>query len=463
MDWDVLLSTLNGLILAGWFLASLKLRRIYSVVPGALLIFHVAAAGQLGAAAEEFGAKTVLYGQALLLIANVILAATCTLFDRHLVPKGRLQDVGRWLREPSGSKRRYFAVVAVLVALVVGLQIRGGIARLAVGWEDARETQGAFDSVAIFLSFIAFPSAWVAFRSRKYLAALVLATLCFAIFQVIGSRAVLLTLVTIVYSELLLSRLSLGRKLATMLLLVVVGLGLHTASRLTRGIGLVGLYELASSLSVSDLVQSDTIDLTGGEGNIYRYYYYVIQKSYEHYPYGAWTTAQRLALLYVPAKLAPNIKPADITYTLYTDAFDDGVFDDNPYLEKIGMLLEEGQTGSIHPTLWGEAYANGGLIAVLVVPALLGIVLVTIEKYLRALTPVGAVLIIPLTMVGFLMVARGNTVIGIGYPAYAVPMIAVAAWFGRLRLLNKRIFLLKGSKLQTSGVSVAETADSRAP
>jgi hypothetical protein len=220
---------------------------------------------------------------------------------------------------------------------------------------------------------------------------------------------------------------------------------------------------LAASLSITELVQSDAIDVTGGEGNIYRYYYYVVQKSYEHYPYGAWTTAQRLALLYVPARLAPDIKPADITYTLYTDAFDDGIFDDNPYLEKIGMLLEEGQTGSIHPILWGEAYANGGLIAILVVPALLGIILVIIEKYLRGLTPVGAVLIIPLTMVGFLMVARGNSVIGFGYPGYAIPMIAVVAWFGRLRLFQAQFILPGTSKLQTSRSTVGETPHSRVP
>jgi hypothetical protein len=462
MDWDVLLCALNGLVLAAWFLVSLQLRRIYSVVPGALLIFHFAAAGQLGAATEEFGAQTVLYGQALLLIANVILAVTCTVFDLHFVPNGRLQDVGRWLREPSPSKRRYFAVVAVLVALVAGLQIRGGIGRLAIGWEEARETQGVFDSVAIFLSFIAFPSAWVAFRSRKYLTAMVLATLCFVIFQVIGSRAVLLTLVTIVYAELLLSRVSLGKKLATMVLLVVVGLGLHTASRLTRGIGLVGIFELARTFSITELAQSDAIDLTGGEGNIYRYYYYVIQKSYKHYPYGAWTTAQRLALLYVPAQMAPGIKPADITYTLYADAFDDGVFDESPYIEKIGMLLEEGQTGSIHPTLWGEAYANGGGIAILVVPALLGIFLAALEKCLRALTPVGAVLIIPLTMVGLLMVARGNTVIGIGYPGYAIPMIAVAAWLGGLRLLHNRTSILESSAPRSAGVRANKPASSLA-
>jgi hypothetical protein len=422
------------------FLVGFQGKRIYSVLPGALFLFHMVSLAQFKSLVAEFSFSTLFLGQSLMLVANSLLLATCVVFDSFLLRDSvRFASVRSWLIVPHYSKRHYLVIMAVVSFVIIALQFRGGTVRISIGWEDARESANMVDSVAVLLSFIVFPSVWVAFRSKSYMLALLLGLLCFGIFQVIGSRAVLLTLIAAAYAELLLTDLTLRKKLSIIVLLGVLGFGLHTLSRLTRGLGLVGIIGIIMTGQLTEYVSVfENIDLSGGESNIYRYYNYVIDRSYDHYPYQAWVTFKRFFLLYLPTGWAPDIKPADITYTLYADAFADGIFDESAYYSRLRSLLEAGQTGSIHPTLWGDAYANGGLVGILIYPVWLGFILVLIERYIRKLSPVGIFMIVPLIIVGYLMIARGNIVIGFGYPGYIIPITLVLAYVTRLSLFEKK-------------------------
>lgn len=430
----------NAAVLIAASILSLQRKRIYGVLWGALLVFHILSIAQSKSLLAEFGSGTLLLGQALMLLSNSLLFAICFLFERFLLRNDvSFKGVRSWLTSPDPTKHRYLIMVVIVSVAVIGMQVRDGFERLIIGWEEARESTSMLDSVSIFLSFIIFPSVWVAIRSKLYLLALLFGLVYLGVFQVIGSRAVLLTLLAAAYAELLLSELSLRRRLLIMVLLGLLGAGLHTASRLTRGHGLLGIVDIFASGDATVLIDMLTdLDLSGGEANIYRYYNYVIEASYDDYPYHAWVTVKRLALLYFPTGWAPDIKPMDITYRLYSDAFADGIFNESAFFERLRITMEGEQAGSIHPTLWGDMYANGGLAGVVIYPVCLGFFLVLIERYIRKLSPAGIFLIVPLTIVGYIMVARGNVVIGFGYLGYIIPMVIVLAYISRLRLFNKK-------------------------
>ncbi len=429
----------NAIVLLMAFFLGFLGKRIYSVLPGALFLFHMTSLAQFKSLVAEFSFSTLFLGQSLMLVANSLLLTTCIVFDSFMLRDSVRFTVHSWLSNPHYSKRHYLVIMTVVSFVIVVLSLRGGMGRISINWEDARESANMVDSLIVMLCFITFPSVWVAFRSKFYMLALLLGLLCLSIFQVIGSRAALLTLLAAAYAELLLIDLPLRKKLSIMALLGMLGFGLHTLSRLTRGLGLIGIIGIIMTGQLTEYMSAfEKIDLSGGESNIYRYYNYVIDKSYDHYPYHAWVTIKRLLLLYLPTGWAPNIKPADITYTFYTDAFADGIFDESAYYSRLKSLIEAGQPGSIHPTLWGDAYANGGPVGILIYPVWLGFILVLLERYIRKLNSAGIFLIVPLTIAGYLMIARGNIVIGFGYLGYIIPIVVALAYITRLPLFVKK-------------------------
>lgn len=428
----------NAVVLLLGFFVGVRKKRLYSVVWGALLVFHVTSLNISGSLFGEFTYDTLLRGQLLMLIANCLLLSSFATFDSMFLRTiTNFEGVQAWLTNPSLSKRRYLTLMVLLSIAIIGLLLRDGLGRLSIGWEEARESTGVIDSMAILLSFIVFPSVWVAFRTKRYLLSLLLGMLCLSIFQIIGSRAALLTLLAAVYAELLLTGQPLRKKIGVLLAVGMLGFTLHALSRATRGLGFEGVLAILTGGNLLEWIKVlwSQIDLSGGESNIYHFYNYVIDKSYEGDGYRAWVTLKRLVLIYVPTWSLPDIKPVDITYKLYADAFADGLFNETPYFTGIADLMDAGQSGSIHPTIWGDAYVNGGMAGILVYPVLFGFVLVLIEKCVRRLTPVGLFMLAPLTIVGYAFVARGNVVIGFGYLAYIIPMALLLAYAARLQLM----------------------------
>jgi hypothetical protein len=438
----------NAFLLQIAFFWGLKKRRVYSALWGALFLFHLVAFPHLWLLLDEFGFDTLFLGQGLMLIGNTLLFFSCIGFDicmlKGVASYGTVRD---WLINPNASKRRYLVLMLFLSFVIIAIQFRSGIERIAIGWEEARDsssmvnsfTASIFDSIAIMFCFILFPSVWVTIRSRLFYLGFLLSLCCLAIFQIIGSRAVLLTIMATVYTELLLADLTQKKKISILLILSLIGFGLHTISRTTRGSGLLGIFQIILYGDLTEYIGDiGSIDLSGGESNIYRYYNYVIDKGYHYYPYDAWITIKRLLLLYVPTTLIPEIKPQDITYRLYSDAFFDGIFSEFISYSRLSFLLESGQTGSLHPTLWGDGYANGGLVGIFIYPIWIGFILVLIEKYICKLAPDRIFMIIPLTIAGYLMIARGNIVIGFGYLGYIIPLAMLLSYFPRFRFFLKK-------------------------
>jgi hypothetical protein len=77
-------------------------------------------------------------------------------------------------------------------------------------------------------------------------------------------------------------------------------------------------------------------------------------------------------------------------------------------------------------------WLNGGLPAVPIFAACLGCILLIIEVVYDRVPATVYLLSAPATLIGYVMVARGNSVIGLGYTAYVLPLAMLAYGLTRL-------------------------------
>jgi len=202
--------------------------------------------------------------------------------------------------------------------------------------------------------------------------------------------------------------------------LAVVSVAFHVVLRFVRGMAVVDLWATLRSGSFLDIMLNSpaTSDLSGGELAIAKYFVFAVQTASAE-TYGFMTSAIRLLLILVPSSMMTFIeKPIDVTYLLWAEAYSHNLFAEAEGQELLRQFFESGVYGSVHPTLFGEFFATGRWSSLVAGSALVGLSCVLIDRYLSRIDPKVAVLVLGPVLVGMWMVARGNTVIGIGYFVY---------------------------------------------
>lgn len=418
----VIQSLVLGLTLVMTFWA-LRRRRLYGFLFAALGTFAALFLISVPSLVREFGYEVVADSVIVGLIGSICLIAAVTGLE---VVLGDSHVVG--IRNPIEDARSiwpsYVMVMGFCVLLALSIVARHGVSLVAGTWEDARAEATLLDTLANFLQYFLFPAAWVTYRCGRRFLSILLLIVALVSFPVFGARAALLALPAAIGIDLLRSQLTRGRVYLVIFSLLGCGLILHIVGRVLRGLGLGGLYLILSGQTSLAMVAEDiveNVDWTGGEAEILRYYVYVVGHGdfVGATPLGS---AIRWLGMYLPRWLAPDTKPEDVTYVLWRHATNDGVFDAYPSIDQLVALLRGGDTGSIHPTLWGEMWVNGGWSAIPVLACLLAVIVVAIERFFDAAPKLVAALVAPATVVGYMMVARGNSVIGLGLSFYLVPI-----------------------------------------
>lgn len=161
-----------------------------------------------------------------------------------------------------------------------------------------------------------------------------------------------------------------------------------------------------------------TSDLSGGELAIAKYFVFAVQTASAEV-YGFMTSAIRLLLILVPSSVLTGIgKPIDVTYLLWAEAYSQNLFAEAEGQALLREFFESGLYGSVHPTLFGELFAAGRWPSLIASSGVVGLFCVFIDRSLSSIDPKAAVLVLGPVLVGMWMVARGNSVIGIGYFVY---------------------------------------------
>jgi len=429
----IILYAINTTILCAGYYRSFVRKRVYSILWGALAGYQVLSFFQLNSYLSLFSSSAVAKGQFLMLLSNSLLFAGCFALEPVFL---RIQ-VSRTDLASDLPRNRYYLVVAFSLGFAFVLVLRNGTQVFYSNWEQSRESGNVLDVMANFLGFIFVPCLWLLFKEQKLFVGSMLSILILVFFQISGARSILMSLSCVAYFDLLLSKVSVLKKVLLMGLLCVVVFGFHSFFRLVRGMGLAVFLSTTFSGGLPEyLAIYEDVDYSGGESEIYKYYYYVIEKNYDRPPYRSHTTLVRLALLYVPTFLASGFKPEDLTYQLWYDALRDGYLPVT-YLPELKARAARGQFGSIHPTLWGDAYASSGLLGIFVYPLLFCFAVIIIECVIVHVSSFCWFTLVPAIGVGYLYVARGNVVIGVGDVGYLAPLLFIISRGTRMSLFTQ--------------------------
>jgi len=423
-------ATVAVLLWGAW--SGLHRVRIYTALFAGLLGYQLLAIPDLTLFVERYGPSIVMTAELAALVGAIVLVGMIQGLERAF--NRRDNSLAAAVDGVMASPGVYGAAVFGAILVIAVVTSRRGVALLEMTWEEAREDLGVADSAATLLLFFAFPACWVAWRAKQRGIALMMGVLALILTAIYGSRAALLTIPAAVAIDLhtrgvlTRSRSALWRGALAVLAVVIV---FHVSGRVIRALGLGGLVALMNDGFASNdtLIQLlGEIDWTGGESDVFDYYFFV---------HSAGTvpgveplaTLVRWFLMYIPRSLAESLKPMDPAYQLWTHGANSGLFDAQPFLSQVLTLVRAGDQGSIHPTLWGEAWINGRWLALIVMCAVLGTIVWAIDRLLVKMPSDVIVMVAPATVVGYLFVARGNSTIGLGYFAYLFPLALVCHAF----------------------------------
>ena len=407
----------------------LRRRRLYTFFFLAVVFYQTVSLLTLSELSGLHGARLLLQAEFIALVGTVIVSAFIVTADGLVPKRERFDSFAGPLDAIVARPGNYLAIAGGCLVVATALMLRGGLGFAERTWQQSRLDASYLDSLATFMLFMAFPAAWVAARSRHALLSGLLLIWSLTLFVVFGSRAALLTLPMVVVLDFF-ARFGTRRiRVRTIALVVFAALGLHIIGRIVRGFGLAGVVALIQGQSMSSGELLDVLanlDLSGGEAAIYRYFLFVVAEG----PFTdvmPLTSVIRWLGMYVPGGLFAGAKPTDLTYTIWWHAYSAGLFDSYESFGELLKVIGAGGGGSLHPLVWGEMWVNGAWPATPVYAASLAAVLLIIEGAYVRVPDVAYVLAAPATLIGYVMIARGNSVIGIGYTAYVLPM-ALVAW-----------------------------------
>jgi len=407
----------------------LRRRRLYTFFFLAVIFYQAVSLLSLPGLVREYGALVLLQAEVIAIVGTAIVSAVIVTGDALVPGRQRSDALAGPLEAVVARPGTYLTIAGGCLALATSLMLRGGLGFAERTWQQSRLDAGYLDSLATFMLFLAFPAAWIAARARHTWLSVLLLLWSLTLFVVFGSRAALLTLPMIVALDYF-ARFGTTRiRARTVALVVIAALGMHILGRIVRGFGLAGVIALVRGQSLGAAEFQDifaNLDLSGGEAAIFRYFLFVVSAG-PFIDVAPLTSVIRWLGMYVPSGLFPGAKPADLTYAVWWHAYSAGIFDSYESFGELLKVIAAGGGGSVHPLVWGEMWVNGAWPAVPVYAGALAALLLIIESAYARVPDVAYVLAAPATLIGYIMVARGNSVIGIGYTAYVLPM-ALAAW-----------------------------------
>lgn len=433
LPWVLLACTSAVLALASW--AALERGRLYAVVLGALSMYGFITAAELPGLAAQISERAALTAVYVYTVGAVLFLGSIVLVERRF-PRPQPTRMADWAErlQRAGSQHLTWSLIAGGASLVLFLASRQS---LELTWSEARSEAGVVEVAATFLFLLAVPGVTSGVLAGKRLRAAGLLAISLIVFVLSGSRAAVLGALAS-FAWIALARAERrARRIGILAGIAALAFLAHFTLRILRGFGPAALLAAWSDGDLAGLFaqqQTGAVDVSGGEAAIAKYFVFAVKHAGDDV-FGFMTSVQRLLMLFVP-KAVGVAKPIDVTYQLWSVGFGDGLFDGAQGFVILQDAFISGSLGSLHPTLFGELFVAGRWPALVVSSILFGALSVLIDRAVRRMSDVSALLLLGPILIGMLMVGRGNSVIGYGYffylGAFVVPVNAVLARLGRL-------------------------------
>lgn len=318
-----------------------------------------------------------------------------------------------------GTRLRRAILGACFLVPVAVLLVRHSTA--PGGWNAYRETADALDSAAIIASFFLGPAAIANFRSRNLVMAAALAAAMLAVVAVAGTRVPLVAAVIAFVIDVQWLR-GARLRLAPIALVGVLGFGLHVLGRILRGVGTEALLAIddwgAVVQTATRYFEQEDLDLvnaiSGGESQILHYYFAAFEHARSFEGFMGAPTLIRALLVFVPSSLIQ--KPPDLSTEAWQLSLDQGWVDYGKLI--LAQLSQVELLGSVHFTIWGDAFVNLWLLGALVYPLLLALGLRRLERSFSGGSYEHALMLGGLLGMTYAAVVRGAVVNAIGFVVY---------------------------------------------
>lgn len=379
--------------------------------------------------ATEFSYEAIIHSSLVFLVGTLTLLISIGVIELMLPHKKNAALIWKQKIQSVSSIHTKIALILILISLSILLISRNDLSQ---NWSEARSSSGILDVIATFLFLLACPGIASGLYKKKLSITLCLVIGCIIVFIFIGSRAAILGAFAYgVWASLVRARSRL-QQFRFIVIFAFLGLLAHISLRYIRGIGIVNLFQAVTSGQLLQLFFSSDVsqDISGGEAAISKYL--VFATNYESLSdYGFMTSVRRVMFFFVPRLDWFPIKPQDVTYTLWSDGFLAGLFNGSDGYEILQESLITGNLGSLHPTLFGELFLSGSWISLVYSLVIYAFLAVFIDRSILLMSPLNSLFICGPVLVGFMMVARGNSVIGFGYFLYLATIVLVSTFIIR--------------------------------
>lgn len=298
-------------------------------------------------------------------------------------------------------------------------------------WEEARSVNDFRNALPTYLFFLGVAGLFSAYRFSSIVFILLLVA-AFIGFQFSGSRAAMLTLPAVCAWYWVTKKIDFFtfRSFFQAIAISIFVLLIHSILRGLRGFSPLEILNMFNSGDIKELLSaiqtSIETDPRGGESDILDYLVFSVSVAGEN-TYGYLVSVLRMLAIYIPGHFFAE-KPIDVTYRLWSDAFTHGMFDHSAYYQALASQYAEGVMGSLHPTFFGEMFLSGQWIGLFVGVVFFAGLCIATEILLLKLPPIPALLLLGPSIVGMMMIARGNSVIGFGYIYHLLPIVLFSVY-----------------------------------
>lgn len=393
----------------------LSRRQPSALLFAALSFYAVAASLQASSLSIEYGSTAYARSGAIFLLGTILLVLCMDLAGRAFAISEDTPTAFIWNRTAYGRHSENGLIFALLGVLLLVLDRPN----LSVAWNAARLTTTRLSVLGTLLLLMAIPSCVSVLRTGRKGMAIALYVACSAGFIVSGSRALVMSGVLFGAWMLLQRFRKPVGQVITVTLVIPVAFFLHGLLRFFRGLGLIGIVAAVQNGSLLTQIYGSVLstDPSGGELSIARFFVYSTTVSSDR-EFGTLTSMRRILTLLLPPIPGIVEKPVDVTYRLWGHALIAGMFNNASGSTFLHDIYQEGTGGSLHPTLLGEMFLTGGWWSLFISVIFLSVIVTAIDRYLMSTTPIMGLTLLGPTLAGYFFVARGNSVVGLGYFLY---------------------------------------------
>ncbi|MCH5272394.1 MAG: oligosaccharide repeat unit polymerase [Lachnospiraceae bacterium] len=202
---------------------------------------------------------------------------------------------------------------------------------------------------------------------------------------------------------------------AVVVIFIVYGL------RAYRWYGTIG--NMLEQFKMSDFIEQiiTFIKTDNGELGLRNYFYHFIENNNNFHGFGKGHTYIRMFLVYIPTRFSFGVKPTDFAQTM-------------------ASAVGRGIGSSIHPTLFGDCYANLGMYGIFL--GVLWGIIATIGDYLTLKFKSGGLKILAFILLSsmYVMIARGAVYNAFVKIAYGIPVLYFLQYLKKIKITYRKTY-----------------------